>query len=177
VFELVNRGAVAEASFFFIKMSSLSFILIGIPVGVAYMCYEAAAYAVESNNLYWVHRKLIELRYPTVAAQGLDLFAIPVADPFGQALRDLRFRQRNAFLAVAAWLRFPLFIMIPLLGGVAFEIYAFVQLILHHKVSDAMVIAAALITCGILVLAISRVVTEAPHGGGPWREQVSKQIE
>jgi hypothetical protein len=168
-FELVNRGAVAEASLFFIKISSLDFVLIGIPVVIAYMCYESCAFAVESNNLYWVHRKLIEVRYPTVSAQSVDLFAIPVADPFGQAMRDVRYRRRNSFLKVAAWLRFPLLIMVPPLAAGAFEIYAFVQLLRRHDMNHALVTAVALTTCGLLTLAAARIATEAPHGGGPWR--------
>jgi hypothetical protein len=106
-----------------------------------------------------------------VSAQGVDLFAIPVADPFGQALRDVRFRRRNAFLAAAAWLRFPLFIMVPPLAAGAFEIYAFAQLFRRHHINYVLVIAAALLAGGLLALAAARIATEAPHGGGPWRGQ------
>jgi hypothetical protein len=169
-FELVHRGAVAEASFFFVKVASLNFILVGIPVVIAYLSYEAAALAVESNNFFWVHRKLIELKYPSVEAHGLDLFAIPGTDPFGQAMRDVRFRRRKPVLRVAAWLRFPLFIMVPPLGGVAFEAYAYVQLIRHHHINPAILLVTATLTGVLVTLAIARVATETPHGGGPWRE-------
>ena len=171
VFELMNRGAATEASFFFVKVSSLGLILVGIPVLVAYLCYESSTYAVESNNLYWVHRKLVELRYPSVAERDVDLFALPVGDPFGQALRDVRFRRRGRFRTVAAWLRFPILIVLPTAFAYAFELYAFVQLIRHHRANPAIVLVAALIVLAFLGLAGARVVTEGPHGGGPWRRQ------
>ena len=169
VFELVNRRAATEASFFFVKVSSLDFILVGIPVLIAYLVYESGTYAVESNNLYWVHRKLMEIRYPSVYEQDIDLFALPVGDPFGQALRDARFRRRNRFLAVAGWLRFPILIVAPGIFACAFEIYAFVQLIGRAGVSVAITAAAALPTLAFLVLGTARVATEMPHEALPWR--------
>lgn len=175
VFELANRQAVTEASFFFIKVNSLELILIGIPVLIAYLCYESSAYAVESNNLYWVHRKLVEVRYPSVSEQDVDLFMIPVGDPFGQALRDVRFRRRNQFLTVTAWLRFPILIIVPGIFAIAFEMYAFIQLVGHEDMSIAIVLTAALMTLALLALGTARVATEVPHGGGPWHARRYKE--
>jgi hypothetical protein len=171
VFELVNRQAVSEASFLSLKVSSLEFVLLGVPVLVAYLLYEAAAYAVESNNLYWVHRKVVEKRYPTVSGSGVDLFAVPVDDPFGQAMRDIQFRRRGRLLTVAAWLRFPILVMVPALAAYAFEVYAFVQLLRHDKFGVALISVAASATLVLLVLSIGRVATEGPHGGAPWQHR------
>ncbi|WP_164842226.1 hypothetical protein [Actinoplanes solisilvae] len=168
VFELVNRQAVSEASLLSFKVSSLGFVLLGVPVLIAYLLYEAAAYTVESNNLHWVHRKVVEKRYPTAAASDVDLFAIPVDDPFGQAMRDIRFRRRSRLLTVAAWMRFPILVIVPAVAAYAFEVYAFVQLLRHDRVSLALIVVAASASFVLLVLSVSRVATEGPHGGAPW---------
>ncbi|GIE95583.1 hypothetical protein [Paractinoplanes rishiriensis] len=102
-----------------------------------------------------------------------DLFLVPVGDPFGQAMRDARFRRRNTFLSVAAWLRFPLFVMVPPAGAMAFEVYAFVQLFGRDDISLASALVAAAITAVLLTLAGARVLDESPHGGGPWRTRQS----
>lgn len=126
-----------------------------------YLLYEAAAYTVESNNLHWVHRKVVENRYPSVSGSDVD-------DPFGQAMRDTRFHRRSRVLTVAAWLRFPVLVIVPTLAAYVFEVHAFVQLLRHDEVSVALTSVAAASALALLILSISRVATEVPHGEAPW---------
>jgi hypothetical protein len=162
-FELLRHGSISEATFFSIKLESFDFALLAIPVVIAFLCYEISGHVVDSNDHYWVHSKIIELRYPSVCHNGLELFLLPVADPFGQAMRGARFRSRNRVLAVLTWARFPLRIIAPTVAACMFIVYAIVQLLLRFGFNDVATWAASILASIFIVLTLSAVATETPH--------------
>lgn len=162
-FELINRKGISEATFFFIKLESFDFALLGVPVVIAYLCYEISGHVVDSNDHYWVHSKVTELRYPSVWKNDLELFLLPVADPFAQAMRVARFRPRSRVLAVLNWARFPLRIIVPTAAALIFSVYAIVQLFLHIGPDDVAVWIASIVTSVLLILTVGAIASESPH--------------
>lgn len=162
-FELASRRGILEASFYFFKLESLDFVLFAIPVIIAYLCYAISGHVADSNDLYWVHTKVVQVRYPTMWASNLHLFLIPVNDPFGQSLRGATFGETNGLLLALGWARFPLHAMIPSLAAYAFEVYALIQLFLHFGAGDILVWVSCLITVCFLFLALAGSVTVWPH--------------
>lgn len=163
VFELINRHGISEATLVFVKLNSLDFALIAIPVVIAYLCYEIAGHVTDSNDLYWVHAKLTEARYPSMRASNLDLLLIPIGDPFGQAIRAVTFSRRGRLFTLLSWARFPLQIIAPSAAAYAFEIYALVQIFAHFGATNVFVWLSGLLTITFLVLAVAAVATESPH--------------
>ena len=123
--------ASAKATLVFVKLNSLDFASIAIPVVIAYLCYEITGYVTDSNDLYWVHTKVTEFRYPSMRASNLDLLLIPTGDAFGQAIRATAFSRRGRLFTLLSWARFPLQIIAPLAAALAFEVYALVQHFAH----------------------------------------------
>jgi hypothetical protein len=165
-FELINRRGISEASLFFVKLRSFNFALVAIPVIIAYLCYEMSGYVVELNDFYWVHSKAVETRYPSVWANDLQLFLVPVSDPFGQAMRAARFSPRNRFFTVLGWLRFPLQIVLPHVAACAFVAYGTVQIFRRFGPTDILVWTSSVLAVFFLALALAGVVTELPHRDG-----------
>lgn len=108
VFELINRHGVSEATLVFVKLNSLDFASIAIPVVIAYLCYEITGYVTDSNDSYWVHTKVTEFRYPSMRSSNLDLLLTPTGDAFGQAIRATTFSRRGRLFTLLSWARFPL---------------------------------------------------------------------
>jgi hypothetical protein len=163
VFELINRHAVAEATLLFVKLQSLDFILVGIPVLIGYLCYEVAGYVADSNDLYWAHAKVTEMRYPKVWLNGLDSLVIPVGDPFGQVLRRVRFGQPSRFVSLLEWARFPLHVVLPYVAAYVFEAYALIQVFLHVGAKSVFVWFSTALAVILLVLALVSLAGESPH--------------
>jgi hypothetical protein len=163
VFELINRHGISEATLFFVKLNSLDFALIAIPVVIAYLCYEVTGHVTASNDLYWMHTKVTEARYPSVRANNLDLLLIPVGDAFGQAIRTATFSDRSRIFRLLSWARFPLLTIVPSAAAYAFEVYALVQIFAHFGGANVLVWLSGILTITFIALAIAAVATESPH--------------
>lgn len=163
IFELIRRHGVSEATLVFVKLNSLDFALVAIPVVIAYLCYEIAGHVTDSNDLYWVHTKVIEARYPSMRASDLDLFLIPIGDPYGQAIRSATFSSRGRIHTLLSWARFPLQIIAPGVAAFAFVVYALVQVFAQFGGTNVFVWLSGLLTFMFLVLAAVAVATESPH--------------
>jgi hypothetical protein len=163
VFELINRNGISEATLVFVKLNSLDFALIAIPVVIAYLCYEITGHVTDSNDLYWVHAKITEVRYPSVRASNLDLFLIPVGDPYGQAIRSAAFNRHGGIRTLLSRARFPLQIIVPGVAAFAFVVYALVRIFAQFGGTNVFVWLSGLVTIIFLVLAIAAVATESPH--------------
>jgi hypothetical protein len=144
-------------------LNSLDFALIALPVVIAYLCYEITGHVTDSNDLCWVHAKVIEARYPSVRTSNLDLLLIPIGDPFGQAIRAATFSRRGHLFTLLSWARFPLQIIAPSAAAYAFEVYALIQIFARFGGTNVFVWLSGLLTITFLLLAAAAVATESPH--------------
>jgi hypothetical protein len=154
-FELINRNLVGGAALLGMKLARLNFLLIALPVAVAYTLARLAALGRNREVCLAAYYRLAHRAFPGLYASHIDrLLAYSEGLVFSRVPK-IYLSPRGRWIGTALPIVEPTvyFLMVP-----GFEVYAFCQLFAKKGAGDLGVWAALLIVIGlvILVAALSR---------------------